>query len=257
MEKSSQPHSTHDASGVVEAARAASQAQKLADDLKARALASEDPETKEKLLAESKAKEIEARKNSRRAHRLASGVWQGGARGLAAGAAIGAGLGTVVGTLVGAIVSIPTTGVGVLVGVPVGWIHGPWAGPGVKQTENAGDGERADGEAEGESQSEGLEQAEDMDEMSDEETHRAVLEAVEAADKLERQQREHTQGGPTVSTVEEPQTQLQQDETAGRRNEGPAREKPDEQEGDSQEHAKNRGDARAASNKVALGHDSD
>ncbi|KAF8197746.1 hypothetical protein K438DRAFT_1824582 [Mycena galopus ATCC 62051] len=249
MESSNQSPSAKDASGVVEAARAASQAQKLADDLRARAMAAEDPETKERLLAESKAKEIEARKNSRRAHRLASGGWQGGARGLAVGAAVGTGLGTVVGTLVGAIASIPTTGVGVLVGVPVGWIHGPWVGPGAKTKDKDEKGESAEGEAEEEQaregqpeegRSEGLNEADGSGEMTDEDTHRAILEAVEAADKLERQQREDAQRGPTVPTVEEPQIQPMQDENKRQRhNEGPAPEKPEGQE----EHAKHRGDA--------------
>ncbi|KAJ7339696.1 hypothetical protein DFH08DRAFT_938634 [Mycena albidolilacea] len=217
MQGLDQPHTDHTEAQVAMAgaARAASQAQKLADELKARALVTEDPETKAHLLAESRAKEVEARKHSRRAHRLASGGWQGGARGAGAGAVIGAGLGAVVGTLVGAIASVPTTGVGFLVGVPVGWIHGPWVGlPGRKPDE---DGEREgvereaeEGEAREGGQSEGHDDGEDSDEMVDE-THRAILEAVEAADKLEQKTHENVEE-PAQSNIEDPQSQLRQDE---------------------------------------------
>ncbi|KAJ7212776.1 hypothetical protein C8J57DRAFT_1603892 [Mycena rebaudengoi] len=246
MEGPDQSHNTEDQ--VVEAARAASQAQKLADDLKTRALAAEDPETNARLLAESKAKEVEARKHSRRAHRLASGVWQGGARGAGVGAVIGVGLGTVVGTLVGAIASVPMTGLGFVVGVPVGWIHGPWVGRERRKEDKDKNPEwegAEDGEAREVGQSKRIDEADDSDEMmSDEETHRAILEAVEAEDKLEQQMHENAQE-PAVSNIEEPQSQLPQDEDGGlHRNGRPGweivAEKPDEQEG---EHVKNRAPA--------------
>ncbi|KAJ6475167.1 hypothetical protein DFH09DRAFT_1293422 [Mycena vulgaris] len=228
---------------VVEAARAASQAQKLADDLKARAQAAEDPETHARLLAESRAKEVEARKHSRRAHRLASGAWQGGARGAGVGAVIGVGLGAVVGTLVGAIASVPTTGLGFVVGVPVGWIHGPWVGRERRKEDKDPEGEGAeDGEAREVGQSKGIDEADDSDEMMDEEPHRAILEAVEAADKLEQQTHENAQE-PAVSNIEEPRSQLRQGEDGGQHRNGSweiVAEKPDEQEG---VHAKNRSPA--------------
>ncbi|KAF7339041.1 hypothetical protein MVEN_01980300 [Mycena venus] len=247
MEGPNQPHSAEDQ--VAEAARAASQAQKLADDLKARALAAEDSETRARLLAESRAKEVEARKHSRRAHRLASGAWQGGARGAGVGAVVGVGLGTVVGTLVGAIATVPTTGLGFLVGVPVGWIHGPWVGRERRKEDKDPEGvgaeyEAEEGEAREVGQSKGIDEAADSDEMMDEETHRAILEAVEAADKLEHQTHENAQE-PVISNIEEPQSQLRQDEDGGQhRNGSPAREIAVE-ESDEQEaaHAKNRAPA--------------
>ncbi|KAJ7044795.1 hypothetical protein C8F04DRAFT_1351335 [Mycena alexandri] len=233
MEDPDQSHSAEEQ--VAEAARAASQAQKLADDLKARALAAEDPETNARLLTEAKAKEVEARKLSRRAHRLASGAWQGGAQGAGVGAVVGVGLGAAVGTLVGAIASVPTTGLGFLVGVPVGWIHGPWVGGEKKEDkdkEPQGEGAE-DGEAREVSQSKGMDEADDSDEMmSDEKTHRAILEAIEAQDKLGQQTHENAQE-PAASNIKEPQSQLEQNEDGGQI----AAEKPDEQEG---EHAKNR-----------------
>lgn len=255
MEGPDQSHSAEDQ--VVEAARAASQAQKLADDLKARALAAEDPETNARLLAESRAKEVEARKHSRRAHRLASGGWQGGARGAGVGAVIGVGLGTVVGTLVGAIASVPTTGLGFVVGVPVGWIHGPWVGRERRKEDKDPEWEGAeDGEAREVGQSKGIDEADDSDEMMDEETHRAILEAVEAEDKLEQQTHENAQE-PAVSNIEEPQSRLRQDEDGGQhRNSRPAweivAEKPDEQEG---EHAKNRAPAQVEEPHLKHGQD--
>ncbi|KAF7351768.1 hypothetical protein MSAN_01610200 [Mycena sanguinolenta] len=214
------PHSDEDK--IVEAAHAASQAQKLADDLKVRALAAEDEGTKARLLAESKAKEVEARKHSRRAHRLASGGWQGGARGAGVGATIGVGLGAVVGTLVGTIASIPTTGLGFLVGVPVGWIHGPWIGGERKEKDKGGEAE-AEGTQHGAEDEErleadrcrGLKDEDDADMMADEQTHRAILEAVEAADKLEQQMHEDGTSNieePAKLNTEKVQSQPQEDE---------------------------------------------
>ncbi|KAJ7649815.1 hypothetical protein FB45DRAFT_886070 [Roridomyces roridus] len=165
---------------VAEAARLASQAQALADDLKARAQTTEDPDTSARLLEESSAKQAEARKHSRRAHRLASGAWQGGTWGASMGAAIGVGLGATVGTLVGAIATIPTTGVGFLVGVPVGWIHGPWVGRKTKEQGNSAEKVEDDGGV-GRLEEEG--EAGESEEMLDEEAHRAVLAAIEAHDK--------------------------------------------------------------------------
>ncbi|KAJ6494401.1 hypothetical protein C8R45DRAFT_1212394 [Mycena sanguinolenta] len=215
------PHS--DEEQIVEAAHAAAHAQKLADDLKARASAAEDEETKARLLAESKAKDVEARKHSRRAHRLASGGWQGGARGAGVGATIGVGLGAVVGTLVGTIASIPTTGLGFLVGVPVGWVHGPWIGGERKKKDEAGEGTQQgaehgaeDGEVaiEGD-QSRRLQKGEESDDMTDEETHRAILEAVEAADRLEQQMHENgtlNTEKSTESDIEQPQSHARKDD---------------------------------------------
>jgi uncharacterized membrane protein len=42
------------------------------------------------------------------------------------GTGLGTGVGAVVGTLVGGVTAIPTTTVGLLVGVGTGAIHGPW-----------------------------------------------------------------------------------------------------------------------------------
>ncbi|KAJ6548616.1 hypothetical protein B0H19DRAFT_1161435 [Mycena capillaripes] len=255
MEGPDQSHSVE--AEIAEAARAASQAQKLADDLKARALAAEDPETNARLLAESRAKEIEARKHSRRAHRLASGGWQGGARGAGVGAVIGVGLGAVVGTIVGAVASVPTTGLGFLVGVPVGWIHGPWVGREKKKEDTDPECEGGEeGEAREVGHSKEIGEADDSDEMTDEETHRAILEAVEAGDKLKQQTHENAQE-PAVSNIEDPQSELRQDEDEGQhRNGRPARkilaENSDEQEG---EHAKNRAPAQVEEPHLKHGQD--
>ncbi|KAJ7247130.1 hypothetical protein B0H12DRAFT_1072968 [Mycena haematopus] len=138
---------------------------------------------------------------------------EGEREGRGTGRMVGFGLGAAVGTLVGAIASIPTTGVGFLVGVPVGWIHGPWVGRGGKKNDKhlSGDGterEAEEVEAKEGGQSNGPDEAEDSDETTDERTHRAILEAVEATDKLENENaREHV-----ISSIEEPHSQLRNDE---------------------------------------------
>jgi len=149
---------------VARVARAAKQTQQEADDLKQKALVTTDTQERDTLLKESRQEEAEARKHSKEARRMASGAWQGAAHGAGIGVAVGGGLGTVTGTLVGTLAAIPTTGLGTLIGIPVGMIHGPWMkaddGPGRPSQEEA----------------------------TEEQQHRAVLEAVEAAEEHDRDQ---------------------------------------------------------------------
>ncbi|KAI1118212.1 hypothetical protein F5Y14DRAFT_447093 [Nemania sp. NC0429] len=93
---------------------------------RAEEVAEHDPQLAEDLL--SKAREIDkkAARLLKTARRLESGWMQGGAAGAGIGAGIAAGLGTTVGSLVGGLVSIPTTGLGILVGAGTGLVHGPW-----------------------------------------------------------------------------------------------------------------------------------
>jgi hypothetical protein len=194
MQGLAQIRNPEDVSAVVEAARLAKKAQQTADDLKQQALAAVSPEDKQLLLADAERKEKEARKHSKKAHRLASGTWQGAVNGGSIGAAVGVGLGTVIGTLVGTIASIPTTGLGVLVGIPVGWLHGPWVkmdpGMGEKVRDESG---KANEEGKGNEEDEG---DGSESEMTDEETHRRVIDAVTVAEEQEREldeTRNHTQ----------------------------------------------------------------
>lgn len=93
---------------------------------RAEEMASNDPALAEEL--ESKARELDkqATRLLKTARRLESGWMQGGAAGAGIGAGVAAGLGTAVGTLVGGIAAVPTTGLGILVGVGTGLVHGPW-----------------------------------------------------------------------------------------------------------------------------------
>lgn len=85
-----------------------------------------DPKEKQKALEEAVKEEKIAKGAFKAAGRLQSGVWQGGAAGAGIGAGIGTGVGTVVGSIVGGVTSIPTTGLGLLVGTAAGAAHGPW-----------------------------------------------------------------------------------------------------------------------------------
>jgi len=104
---------------VEEAQGAASEAQKRHDE-------TDDPEEKAHALEEKAKQEKKAKSELKIVQRLQSGVWQGGAGGAGIGAGVGMGVGTVVGSLVGGVTAIPTTGLGALVGVGTGAIHGPW-----------------------------------------------------------------------------------------------------------------------------------
>jgi predicted lipid-binding transport protein (Tim44 family) len=86
----------------------------------------QDPRERERIVKEAYRKEVEAHGESKLARMIQSGTWQGLAAGGGIGAGVGIGLGTVVGTVVGGIVSVPTTGLGALIGSGVGAIHGPW-----------------------------------------------------------------------------------------------------------------------------------
>ncbi|KAJ6453327.1 hypothetical protein C8R45DRAFT_945167 [Mycena sanguinolenta] len=117
-------------------------------------------------------------------------------------ATIGVGLGAVVGTLVGTIASIPTTGVGFLVER--------------KKKDEDGEGAGTDDEADDRQAMDGdrarkLGDGDDSDEMTDEETHRAILDTVEAADKLEPQIHEKGIEEPLESKIEESQLQPRKD----------------------------------------------
>lgn len=113
---------------VIEEAEEAKKAQNEADDLKSQASNATDQATKDDLLAKSKKREEEAHGHSQEATRIASGAWQGTIGGVGVGTGLGTGTGAVVGTLVGTIASIPFAGLGALVGLPVGMIHGPFVG---------------------------------------------------------------------------------------------------------------------------------
>ena len=105
---------------VTAAQEAATQAQEEAEKL-------EDPEERETALAEAAKQNDIAKREMKIVQRLQSGVWQGGLGGAGIGAGVGMGVGTAVGTLVGGVTAIPTTGLGALIGVGTGAIHGPWA----------------------------------------------------------------------------------------------------------------------------------
>lgn len=113
---------------VIKEAEAAKKAQGEADDLKSQANDAADQATKDDLLARSKEREEEAHGHSQEATRIASGAWQGTVGGVGVGTGLGTGTGAVVGTLVGTIASIPFAGLGALVGLPVGMVHGPFVG---------------------------------------------------------------------------------------------------------------------------------
>lgn len=96
-------------------------------DLHKQAEEEEDPEVAKEL--ESQAREIDkkAAKLMKTAERLQSGWAQGGAMGTGIGTGIAGGVGVVVGTLVTGLVTIPTSGLGLLIGAGTGLVHGPWA----------------------------------------------------------------------------------------------------------------------------------
>ena len=122
-----------------EAQAAALQAYKRADEI-------DDPEEKKKTLEEAAKHDKKAKSAIKSAQRLQSGVWQGGASGAGIGAGIGAGVGTVVGSIVGGVAAIPTTGVGLLVGMGTGAIHGPWVKLGEERQKG---GKKDEGKGEG------------------------------------------------------------------------------------------------------------
>lgn len=113
---------------VIQEAEAAKKLQAEADDLKSQAEEATDQATKDDLLEKSRKREEEAHGHSQEATRIASGAWQGAVGGVGVGTGLGTGTGAVVGTLVGTIASIPFAGLGALVGLPVGMVHGPFVG---------------------------------------------------------------------------------------------------------------------------------
>lgn len=143
---------------VVEEAQAAKSAQEEADDLKRQAEATDDEMERDKLLAQSELRGKEARDHSKEARNVASSAWQGTAAGAGIGTGIGTGTGAVVGTLVGTIATIPMAGLGALVGLPVGLIHGPFFGGGKE-----GDEEKS------------------TEAPSEDEQHQAVIKALDSA----------------------------------------------------------------------------
>jgi hypothetical protein len=104
----------------------AEEATNAANLAKQRADATDDLEEKAVVLEEAAKQDKRAKAAMKAANRLQSGVWQGGAGGAGIGAGVGAGVGTLVGTIVGGVASVPTTGLGLLVGAGTGAVHGPW-----------------------------------------------------------------------------------------------------------------------------------
>lgn len=111
---------------VAKEARAAKEAQEEADSLKHQASTTDDKAERDELLAKSESREKEARTHTKTARRIASSAWQGTVGGAGLGAGVGTGTGAVVGTLVGVIAAIPMAGLGALIGLPVGLLHGPF-----------------------------------------------------------------------------------------------------------------------------------
>ncbi|KAH8894613.1 hypothetical protein GQ53DRAFT_744727 [Thozetella sp. PMI_491] len=147
---------------VLDKAKAAKEAQEAADVLSYQASLTSDETERDTLLTESKKKEKEAHGHSKEARRIASGAWQGTVGGAGIGSTVGAGLGAVVGTLVGTIATIPIAGLGALIGLPVGLIHGPFF--------KTDPGQLGRTEA-----------------PSEDEQHRAVIQALELAEKKEKE----------------------------------------------------------------------
>ncbi|KAF3061704.1 hypothetical protein GL218_03092 [Daldinia childiae] len=85
-----------------------------------------DPDVAEDLKFRARELDMKAAKLLKIAKRLESGWLQGGATGAGIGAGIAGGLGVTVGSLVSGLVAIPTTGIGILVGMGTGLVHGPW-----------------------------------------------------------------------------------------------------------------------------------
>jgi hypothetical protein len=142
---------------VADEARAAKEAQEEADSLKRQASITENEAERDKLLARSEARETEAHTHSKEARQMASSAWQGTVGGAGIGTGVGTGTGAVVGTLVGTIASIPMAGLGALIGLPVGLIHGPF----VQTSRN---------------------QAPEGRPPSEDEQHRAVIQALDASE---------------------------------------------------------------------------
>ncbi|KAK0386791.1 hypothetical protein NLU13_6627 [Sarocladium strictum] len=149
---------------VAEEAQAAKDAQEEADSLKRRADATESEESRDQLLSESALREEEARGHSKEARNIASSAWQGTAAGAGIGTTLGTGTGAIVGTLVGTIATIPMAGLGALIGLPVGLIHGPFF---------SGSGQ---GRSEGQT-----------DAPSEDEQHRAVIQALDSVERAKSQ----------------------------------------------------------------------
>jgi hypothetical protein len=120
--------SSEDEQKVVAEAKAAKEAHQDADDLRAQAEKASDDAERDKLLAKAQEREDESRAHSKEARDIASGAWQGTVGGVGVGTGIGTGTGAIVGTLVGTIASVPFAGLGALVGLPIGLIHGPFVG---------------------------------------------------------------------------------------------------------------------------------
>jgi hypothetical protein len=85
-----------------------------------------DAKERKRVLNDAYNKEMEARGLSKVVKRTQSGPWQGLFAGAGIGGAISAAIGTLIGTLVGGALSIPTMGLGALVGTGVGAVHGPF-----------------------------------------------------------------------------------------------------------------------------------
>lgn len=104
----------------------AEEAQAAAKEARERADSTENEEEAAHHLEEAGQHEKKFKQEMKIAQRLQSGVWQGGAAGAGMGAGVAGGVGTLVGGLVGGVTAIPTTGLGLLVGVGTGAVHGPW-----------------------------------------------------------------------------------------------------------------------------------
>ncbi|EME50266.1 hypothetical protein DOTSEDRAFT_68964 [Dothistroma septosporum NZE10] len=125
--KTGEPPSRAELLQAVAASQKVAKAQEYASSLREQAAKVASPSERERLIQEAYAREVEAHgERSKIARRLQSGTWQGGAAGGGIGLGTGVGLGTVVGTLLSGVLSIPTTGLGILIGAGVGAIHGPF-----------------------------------------------------------------------------------------------------------------------------------
>ncbi|TPX11287.1 uncharacterized protein E0L32_001105 [Thyridium curvatum] len=174
---------------AIEAARDAARLQSTADLLRQQASRITDPAERERLWRAAYDKEVEAHGQSKKARAMASGWGQGAGAGAALSGAVGMGLGNLVGVLLSGVVAVP----GVLVGSGVGALHGPWykitGGKKGAGKEGDGGGEKG-GKDEGESGGGGSgSDAKGKDEegdFSDEEEHRAIVEAVRKAEGGEK-----------------------------------------------------------------------
>jgi hypothetical protein len=158
---------------AIEAAKSAKRLQDCADTLKAQAALIQDPAERERLWQAAYDKEVQAHGQSKIARLLASGWAQGAAGGIGASGALGMGLGNLVGVLVSGVVAIP----GALVGAGIGALHGPW----YKLSLPTIGGGKDDAQA-GSS-------------PSDEEAHRAVIEAARQAEEEEEGTKSDSEAG--------------------------------------------------------------